>query len=303
MSDKHFETLDNLCSLLIDERGLACEDRNELKQFLARTNYYRFSGYAREFQISPRYGDNRFIDGTTFEEIKRVAEIDRKMRILLLDQLSSVEIAVRAMLAHEYGCSYGEGAFYLDPDFYCEGRDAAADKPFYIVAGILSDLERDKGNMVARYIDKTVVGNTFGNRCARYAKVPIWVAVETISFGRITNFVSYVKDIEPAKRSTSFFGIQWAPFAEVLHSLCVLRNMCAHHRQLWNRRMDIQCPVQKKFKPRNVKFDSASPYAQLIMLNAYRKKIDGDMEMAAKIESLLSENAGYSERFRLPSPK
>ena len=60
MSDKRFKSLDDLCSLLVDERNLACRDRDELKRFLSRTNYYRFSGYAREFQIDPRYGDDRF---------------------------------------------------------------------------------------------------------------------------------------------------------------------------------------------------------------------------------------------------
>lgn len=145
MSDKRFKSLDDLCSLLVDERNLACRDRDELKRFLSRTNYYRFLGYAREFQIDPRYGDDRFIGGASFEEIREIAEIDSKMRVLLLEQLSVVEIAMRAILAHEYGRDYGERAFCLDTDFYKDGSDAAKDKPLEIVGGILSDLERDKG--------------------------------------------------------------------------------------------------------------------------------------------------------------
>lgn len=89
MSDKRFKSLDDLCSLLVDERNLACRDRDELKRFLSRTNYYRFSGYAREFQIDPRYGDDRFIGGASFEEIREIAEIDSKMRALLLEQLKT----------------------------------------------------------------------------------------------------------------------------------------------------------------------------------------------------------------------
>ena len=303
MSDKRFKSLDDLCSLLVDERKLTCRDRDKLKRFLSRTNYYRFSGYAREFQIDPRYGDNRFVSGASFEEIREIAEIDSRMRALLLEQLSVVEIAVRAMLAYEYGRDYGESAFYLNADFYKDGNDATKDKPLEIVNGILSDLERDKGPMVSRYVNETVTGCALSSRCSRYAEVPIWVAVEAISFGWVTNFVSYVKDMEPAKRATSFFGIQWAPFAEVLHSLCVLRNLCAHHRQLWNRRMSIQCPVQKKLRPRNVKFDAASPYAQLLMVNSYRERIDGDTGLAARIDSLINENARYAEGVLLPNPK
>ena len=67
--------------------------------------------------------------------------------------------------------------------------------------------------------------------------------------------------------------------------------------------MSIQCPVQKKLRPRNVKFDAASPYAQLLMLNSYRKRIDGDAGLAARIDSLINENALYAEGFLLPNPK
>ena len=67
--------------------------------------------------------------------------------------------------------------------------------------------------------------------------------------------------------------------------------------------MGIQCPVQKKLKPRNIKFDTTSAYAQLLMANSYRKKIDGDTELAAKIDALLNKDPCYSEGFRLPNPK
>lgn len=67
--------------------------------------------------------------------------------------------------------------------------------------------------------------------------------------------------------------------------------------------MSIQCPVQKKLRPRNIKFDAASPYAQLLMLNSYRKRIDGDTGLAAEIDTLLNESTHYSEGFLLPNPK
>lgn len=76
MADKPFRSLDELCNILIEDRGLICSDADELKRFLARTNYYRFSGYAREFQVDPRYGANRFADGTDFEIIRNVILTD-----------------------------------------------------------------------------------------------------------------------------------------------------------------------------------------------------------------------------------
>ena len=303
LNPKSFKTIDELCDLLVLERGLACDDTKSLKEFLAKTNYYRFSGYAREFQIDPRYGDNRFVSGVSFSEIEKIMYIDSEMRLLMMKQLSTIEIAVRALIAHEYGRSYGEKAFYLDTEFYEQGICTENNKPLEIVRGIVSDLSRDKSNIVSRYTDKSITGNDFESRIRRYADVPIWVAVEVVSFGRISNLLSYAKDLEPAKAAAGSLGVQWAPFAEIIHSLSVLRNLCAHHRQLWNRRMGILCPIQKKLKPRNVGFHPTSAYNQLIMANHYRKKIDGDVSVANEIELLLEKSSAYSEGFRNPNPK
>lgn len=302
-SDKPFKTIDELCDLVVNQRGLACDNEESLKDFLVKTNYYRFSGYAREFQIDPRYGDNRFVGGASFSEIEEIMRIDSKMRLLLTKQLSVIEIAIRALIAHEYGRSYGEKAFYLDTDFYQQSNNPEKDKPVEIVRSIVSDLSRDKSGIVSRYADKSVTEDDFEGRIERYADVPIWAAVEVVSFGRVSNMISYAKDFEPAKTAAESLGVQWKPFIEVIHSLCVLRNLCAHHRQLWNRKMDIQCPVQKKLRPRNVKFLPASAYGHLLMANYYRRKIDGDVSIANEIESLLDGNPAYSEGFRNPSPK
>lgn len=300
---KPFLTLDQLCSLAIDDRGLICADRALFAKYLLRTNYYRFSGYARELQIDPKYGDSHFRRDTTFDAIREIIDADSKMRLLLMEQISTVEIAVRSTLAHEYARAYGEGSFYLNTDFYKQGRNSSEDKPFVIVKGLLSDLERDKSRMVGRYVDASVVGETFEDRCKRYANVPIWVAVEVISFGRVSNILGFSKDSLPAKEAAKNLGVQWDPFAEVVHALSVMRNMCAHHRQLWNRRMAIHCPVQKKLKPRNVKYDELGPYPQLLMANHYRSKIDGGTSVAKKMDELLASNPCYSEGFRNPRPK
>lgn len=91
-----------------------------------------------------------------------------------------------------------EKAFYLDTEFYEQGTYAENDKSLDIVSGIVSDLSRDKSSIVSRYADSSITKSDFDNRIRRYANVPIWVAVEAISFGRVSNVLSYAKDPEPA---------------------------------------------------------------------------------------------------------
>ncbi len=58
--------------VLMVERGLAVADEFVCAGFLAATNYYRFSGYARYFQKAPHLGDDDFRPGITFDEIRAV---------------------------------------------------------------------------------------------------------------------------------------------------------------------------------------------------------------------------------------
>ena len=114
MENKPFKSIDEMCCLLIQDRGLICPDDNELRKFLSRTNYYRFSGYARDFQEDPEKGKNSFVGNTSFQDINKLINLDAKLRILLTEQLSVIEIAIRAKLAHEFGNEYGSNAYYLD---------------------------------------------------------------------------------------------------------------------------------------------------------------------------------------------
>lgn len=293
---KPFQSIEELVQLL-SSRGLIIEDTLEMQQFLYQVNYYRFSGYAREFQNDPIHGDNKFACNTTFNHIKELMVLDANLRHRLLQQLEVVEVAIRARLAHELGRKYGEHAFYLDTETYVDING----KPESIVDGIQRDLSRSNSRMVKHYVSPTE--HDTSDYAFRYREVPIWVAVEVMSFGRITNMLTYMKDPGPARCVAEAMGVQWSPFANVVHSLAVLRNTCAHWMQLWHRPLDIQCPVQKKLRPRGTQFSSNSVYAAIVMLNHYRKKIDGDISGRASIEQLLEQSNEFKLGICRPAMK
>lgn len=301
MEDKPFKSVGDLVSLLVDSRKLVCDDaeRKELANYLRIINYYRFTGYARQFQRDPKYGNDQFVDGASFQEIKSIIETDALLRQLLFKQLSAIEIAVRSVLAHELGRAKGNTAFYLDESSYLNLNG----KPESIVESIVSDLSRCKAPSVARYVDPLVSKDDFDNQIKRYRNVPIWVAVEVMSFGRISNMIEYLADSGPVKAAAGRIEVQWSPFSSVIHSLSVLRNICCHHGQIWHRRLDIQCPVQPKLRQRYRSFDKASAYAAILMANHYREKIDGDVAVASQIEDLLDNNQSFAEGICKPNPK
>ncbi|GAA4770318.1 hypothetical protein GCM10025784_17390 [Citricoccus nitrophenolicus] len=115
--EKPFKSITALIEILRG-RMLDLDDESGAEKFLYDFNYYRFTGYARQWQQNPAHGVDQFQDGTTFSDILDVIERDSRMRRILSDGLRTIELSVRARFAHELGDTHGETAFYLDPDSY-----------------------------------------------------------------------------------------------------------------------------------------------------------------------------------------
>ena len=113
---KPFKETSELIALLHD-RGLDI-DRPDAAAFLHDFNYYRFTGYSRQFQNNPKAGQDDYYPGTTLSEICAIIEYDVELRRLLGAALTTVELSVRARFAHEAGRIFGGHAFYLDPANY-----------------------------------------------------------------------------------------------------------------------------------------------------------------------------------------
>ena len=161
----------------------------------------------------------------------------------------------------------------------------------------------DPNNVIRRYRDPDVHGTDAQSLLQRYRDVPIWVAVEAISFGHLSMMIRNCRDIAPCKRMAADISVQWADFSSVLHSFVVLRNRCAHQQQLWQRNLGIQCPVQRKLRPRNVAFSDKGPYAAIVVMRHYLARIDPSNTVCDRIEALLDEDADFRDGILYPRPR
>lgn len=268
---KPFKETEDLVALLND-RGLNI-DRPDMAAFLHDFNYYRFTGYARQYQQNPNSGDNEFLPGTKASDIHAVIELDAELRGLLQKALTVVEMSVRARYAHEAGRAFGEKAFYLDRENYLPVTPDL-DR---LIESMTNDLRRSKSPSVARYVETD-----------SFEKVPIWVAVEVLSFGAIAKMLMYIADDRPARQVAASYSLAWEGFQSTIHAFSVLRNLCAHHNQIWHRKPAIQTPVLKKLRPRNIKYDHQGNYPAIVMLKVYLKAIQPGSHWAFDIDALLT---------------
>ena len=77
MNNKIFKNLDEQIDIL-KSKGLVINNYDEAKNVLFKENYFFLSGYRHIFMKDSI--ENRFIEGTTFEELYSVFVFDRRIR-------------------------------------------------------------------------------------------------------------------------------------------------------------------------------------------------------------------------------
>jgi abortive infection bacteriophage resistance protein len=284
---KPAKTLDEQVALVV-ERGLDVRDVARAKAFLLNTNYYRLSGYMRQFQRDPAGHDDNFVEGARFDDVARAYEFDVKLSQVLLRDLCVVERSVRARFAYHLAQVHGELAFYLERSSYMD----VMPKRDEFVGKLVGELERSRRQTVRRY----VVGGDYSN-------VPVWVAVEEMSFGALSNMLQYLLDDEPARLTAASYSHQWAGFQSTIHSLAVLRNRCAHHGQIWHRRLDKQTPIQRKRLRHEPEFDVQGPYAAIIAVKRLLAQIEGESYNAGKYAAFLGASPELAVGVYFPRPQ
>jgi len=97
---------------LLKSRGLQVEDEQLALHYLSTLGYYRLSGYwyplrkidkAASAQQGKPVRLNEFVEDSCFEDVVRLYVFDKKLRLLALDALERIEMAVRVDVAHTLG--------------------------------------------------------------------------------------------------------------------------------------------------------------------------------------------------------
>ena len=230
---------------LLVSRGMAISDSERALDYLERIGYYRLSGYWFPFRIrlpfcfldstggkpkkprEERIATDDFKAGATFQDAVDLYVFDKKLRLLALDALERIEIALRVDVAHTLG---RHDAFaYLKPErFHSEFGAVLDDKTGLTrhhtwVSKHAQLIARSKEDFVRH--NKTKYG----------LPLAIWVACEVWDFGTLSTLYNGMPEDEQNAISRQYGVSNGRIFASWLRSLNHLRNICAHHSRLWNR--------------------------------------------------------------------
>ena len=103
-------------------------------------------------------------------------------------------------------------------------------------ARFLEELRNEAQRSRERFVDH------FKATYDEFPDLPIWAAVETMTFGSVfTLFVMSKKKVQ--KNVARKYGIAGPVLYSWLQTLNYVRNICAHHARLWNRELAIRPTV------------------------------------------------------------
>lgn len=199
---------------LLKARGLSFSDEAGAERILHSVNYYRFTGYALPFTRDREH----FLPGASFEDVVSVCRFDASLRDLLFEVLEAVELDFRTRFAYAFSRLYGPLG-YRDAVNFCDvGKHEKA------LSKIKQEIARSSERCIAHF-----------RREYNPGEVPIWAVVEVTTFGTLVGIYNNLH-ADGAKAVSLPYGIKWNILGSYLQHLSVLRNFCAHHSRLYDRK-------------------------------------------------------------------
>ena len=199
-------------------------DRSTLIDRLEAVNYYRLSAYWYTFR-DPQAANDQLLPGTTLDTVWSRYVFDRQLRLLVMDAIERVEIAIRTQIVTRHVLAHGPFD-YLD----------RAHLP-----GLNVDDHRkllDKIRTEARLSQEEFVKHYFTTYTSE-TDLPLWMAAELMTFGSmLTLFKGLTTRLK--KDVALHYGLSVPVLGSWLKALNVARNICAHHARLWNRTLGVK---------------------------------------------------------------
>lgn len=223
------------------EHGLDVGDREHAARVLEAIGYYRLTGYLYPFRKSEEYLDDddrtriRVLSGfrpeTRLAHAEEIIDFDRQLRMLVLDGLERIEIAVRMRIGYVLGRStifaYEDPSLFMTA-FTADGTDIRKPTPSKHVQWLQRVHDRQAGS------DEQFVEHF---RTKYNDRMPVWALTEILELGHLSVLYRGMNQ-KDAEEIAQAFGVPGKKMmASWLASLNYVRNVSAHHARLFNRKL------------------------------------------------------------------
>lgn len=251
MSAKKFTTIQEQIEIL-KSRGLSIPDEEKASDFLTRNNYYRVSGYSLTLRKNDVFDKN-----AAFENIIEIYECDHELRHILLKHLEAIEISVKSAYSYEFAKTYG-------PTGYLNSANFTDQKKYTVI------MEKAESQKKARLPHEAYLKHFVSDL---KQNIPIWAFTDLLTISDISFLYKISqKDIKIAVAKTMGLNVQGDRLLEkFMHSMTIIRNLCAHGSRLYNRLFEQKPRLSNKDKALLIKkadgtLDNAHLYGFILIM-------------------------------------
>ena len=227
------KTYEELISILKD-RGLSFDGITEENaiSLLKECLYYRFTAYRFPF-VYPGNHD-QFLPDAQFINIWSLYAFDRRLRLAVLDAVERIEISLRSRWAHVLALRHGALAY--------ENKNIHTEK-FHekLLLGIHEAIIDSKEPCITHFKDNA----------KHPQRIPIWSVCEILTQGQLFSAINYLKNENLRKQIFAGMGIDSKRMSSFLNVIRNVRNICAHHGRLWNKKLFFEMKIPKEPKELN----------------------------------------------------
>ncbi len=201
---------------------MVIEDEGRALSQLSSISYFRLANYWRvmEDRTDPRF----FSPNTRFEDVVYRYVFDRKLRDLIFTAIQDIEIALRTRVVHHFSMKFGafwfmDKSLFKDEEIFARCQDS-----------LVKDFARTKEDFI----------NDHFSRYDSPIYPPAWKTFEVVSFGTLSRFYCNFKDADVKRVVANDFNLpRYIFLGSWIKCTSVLRNICAHHARVWNRRFPL----------------------------------------------------------------
>lgn len=227
-----YQTFDQQIEIL-KKRGLVIDSEEEVREILSIHNYYNvINGYKDLFCYIDTSGKEKFISGTSFDEVYALYCFDRELRSLIFKYTLQIENTLRTLVAHIFSKYHGVENYLKYSNFDFISYNSASRKKINDRAKHINELISNMQMDLAR---ATIKKDYINHYVVKHGYVPLWVLVNTIPFSRLSTFYKLMKQNERIEVS-KHWNIMEQDLSSYIEVLAFFRNLCAHDDRIYNAR-------------------------------------------------------------------
>lgn len=245
MKSKIFKNLDEQIDIL-KSRGLIISDEDNAKQILFRENYFFINGYRHMFTTTDK---DKFISGTTFEELYATFVFDRRIRNIVFKYILIIENNIKSIMSYQLSRKYGfKDKDYLNPDNFTQ--DSAKSRQVFDILNKMKRQIRVNGRQHSATL----------HYLSNYGYIPMWILVKVLSFGIISELFCILK-YEDQNEIAKLYKTDVETLSIYLSLLANFRNLCAHEDILYDHRTNREIPNNEYHSILNISKNDEGEYA------------------------------------------